>query len=1021
VAGILLLGAPVSSFNGGRSQGQSARPGLGNDFPFINLLKQASNWKGKNAANDGQVIAPSWLGTDGYPTAAAFVGSGGMFQNVVLPPNTAVVSDTNNPMVVTWEGNSAINIVNAASTTVGGSKTAVLNGYGFSDGKYHGRYVWYPTYAAAGTYSFQFTITAITDYISDIKLYFLSDETDVLAGKMFAPQFLSVLRQAKFGIYRFMDWLFTNTNNVTTWDTRKPVGNPTWIDDEYRASLFLGTTTNSGNDFAITAPGSYVWPGYSGGAPVDKQTAHISFNDDATLVQNGTNSTLTVSSISPITFGWTTHPLSNGDMVGVSTGFIGGSPLGGTGAGTNYYVVNSTANSFQIALTPGGTAINGSGTPGTNIFVTKFPTLNLNGSGAYPLKGEGGAPLSSAALLPTKNGTKPLYGTVVFDADLQGWCLFGGSTGTQSVGIKNSIPIEVCLQLCQELGMHPSWALPQFTLDPMTDYATGLATYCKDHNPGWMIPSYEPGNEVWNPLTPITAYAYNKAWQHWQYTAFDWDNWYGKVLSTLGQAVADVHGLGNLGVTYDVLCGVQTDGGGLPLTSSTFDRLQARQYVAQAAAAQSGYTKSAAYGWTSTILPATYVTPSMTTTPDEYLNTWDYYVTNVGNSVAQLANLNAFAESLGRGFNGTGVLTIASPGVVNWPSHGRTAGDIININSTGTLPPGATSGQYFVKTVLDPDSFTVCTLASGRGGAVVNFTGSQSGTHYVSGGKFPNNYELCRYINWKTVAAALGVNKMMAYEGGYSPDLTTDTSWGNSWASPITGASKAAQCVLTLATTNVQGGVNPWDGNVARVGMVLSPVSVAGMTELNCASGSVIITNGVASMAMTNTFIAGQAIRFIGYSQTLPTNIALYTTYYVIATGLSGSAFQISATKGGAAITPSGGGTFTIASGWVVTGVAGNSVTIDVDSTGFTTYTSGGSARYVDSTKMVNNFRVASLLYGTGLKQQLLDNMNNFVAAGGTFPSQYQLAGDNSIWFIVQPTIWGTKSYSFQAIEEFNA
>lgn len=75
----------------------------------------------------------------------------------------------------------------------------------------------------------------------------------------------------------------------------------------------------------------------------------------------------------------------------------------------------------------------------------------------------------------------------------------------------------------------------------------------------------------------------------------------------------------------------------------------------------------------------------------------------------------------------TVTITIASPGVVTWTAHGRSADDPISFTTTGALPTGLTANTlYYVKTVLTVDTFTVSATA---GGAVINTSGSQSGTH----------------------------------------------------------------------------------------------------------------------------------------------------------------------------------------------------------------------------------------------------------------------------------------------------
>lgn len=70
-------------------------------------------------------------------------------------------------------------------------------------------------------------------------------------------------------------------------------------------------------------------------------------------------STVTITIASPGVVSWASHGLNNGDTVKFST--TGALPTGLT-AGTTYYVVNKTTNSFQVSTTSGGAAVNTSGT-----------------------------------------------------------------------------------------------------------------------------------------------------------------------------------------------------------------------------------------------------------------------------------------------------------------------------------------------------------------------------------------------------------------------------------------------------------------------------------------------------------------------------------------------------------------------------------------------------------------------------------------------------------------------------------
>lgn len=75
----------------------------------------------------------------------------------------------------------------------------------------------------------------------------------------------------------------------------------------------------------------------------------------------------------------------------------------------------------------------------------------------------------------------------------------------------------------------------------------------------------------------------------------------------------------------------------------------------------------------------------------------------------------------------TVTITIASPAVVNWTSHGLVAGDQVSFETTGALPTGLSVGVvYFViASGLTTNAFEV---SATLGGAAVNTTGSQSGT-----------------------------------------------------------------------------------------------------------------------------------------------------------------------------------------------------------------------------------------------------------------------------------------------------
>lgn len=82
---------------------------------------------------------------------------------------------------------------------------------------------------------------------------------------------------------------------------------------------------------------------------------------------------------------------------------------------------------------------------------------------------------------------------------------------------------------------------------------------------------------------------------------------------------------------------------------------------------------------------------------------------------------------------GTFTVTIASPGVFTLTSHGLRVGDRVRFTTTGALPTGlALVTDYFVSNVPNANTFRV---SATLGGADVNTSGSQSGTHTAQ--RFP--------------------------------------------------------------------------------------------------------------------------------------------------------------------------------------------------------------------------------------------------------------------------------------------
>ena len=92
----------------------------------------------------------------------------------------------------------------------------------------------------------------------------------------------------------------------------------------------------------------------------------------------------------------------------------------------------------------------------------------------------------------------------------------------------------------------------------------------------------------------------------------------------------------------------------------------------------------------------------------------------------------AMAAGQGPGNISTVTVPIASPGVVNWTSHGFLGGEKIlfqaDLLNAATLPTGITAGTTYYVRYVNANSFQINTAISG--GTNQNFTGSTTGTIY---------------------------------------------------------------------------------------------------------------------------------------------------------------------------------------------------------------------------------------------------------------------------------------------------
>jgi hypothetical protein len=177
---------------------------------------------------------------------------------------------------------------------------------------------------------------------------------------------------------------------------------------------------------------------------------------------------------------------------------------------------------------------------------------------------------------------------------------------------------------------------------------------------------------------------------------------------------------------------------------------------------------------------------------------------------------------------------------------------------------------------------------------------------------------------------------------GRTLDVSTGGEAGLDWAnvgSPTTTVGLSATTISTSQTiTSVSGSVGSVSGNVTgSVGSVASggitaasiatnaidadSLSADAVTEIAdwilsrklSMSGNIsdVSVTSISSATFTgnNTYIAGDMVQF---PTTAPASFTINTKYYVIATGLTATTFQLSASLGGSAITTASTGAFTV-------------------------------------------------------------------------------------------------------------
>lgn len=216
---------------------------IAGDFMFINMLKSSQIFALSDFSN---CPAPDTLNSNGYPIS---VSNGGVASVCYVPTQ----AERPGQYVVKFTADASGRTVNmdfAAYTSTGAGTHRAL----FTPGS--ARLFW----------------EIKTVGVSNLVVCHVDDEAAYDAGARFTTKFLTAV--SKFGLIRFLDSQLANISNVRYWADRKPIDYVYYFGDEFRASVYGGVTTNSGDDYTVTAPSG--WAGL-----VDKAMVSLKFNATA--------------------------------------------------------------------------------------------------------------------------------------------------------------------------------------------------------------------------------------------------------------------------------------------------------------------------------------------------------------------------------------------------------------------------------------------------------------------------------------------------------------------------------------------------------------------------------------------------------------------------------------------------------------------------------------------------------------------------------------------------------------------
>lgn len=785
-------GSAAFTFNGGKSQAGLNSVGFG-DYTFLNLFKSSQGWSQITGGGTPD-IAGFAFDSDGYPTA---IVNGGV-QSLFEIPNTLERAWTSGCLTISWKGTGTIAISgltlvtgNLTSATSAGSSVTVT-----------------PTTTRPSV-----GISAIgssSDYPHDIKVYFTSDQSLIDAGQMFSTEFLARLRNGGFGALRFLGW-GSNTGNgfndcaITTWASRKPTTYFSWVTNEYRLSWYAGVSTNVGDAYSITPRVGYA---FGSGFPADKQTFIIQWSatasgNSATLSWNGNTpkAILRPNGAAQFTGGHTGRPGSGQYHTVVYDAALDAFLDFGTDT-TSEFIENGVPPEIMVALCK---------TVGAHIdfpvpflacdpltdFLPNLLSLFQTASGMIPrIEGPN----------ETWNNGGPFYATQYSQVrqSLRNGAVTTNGTITNASYSVTAVSYVANTSMTLTIGAH-SFAVGSnvaltgpfngLSAVPNSGIVTSFTTTTITINAG-------PSSGTWT--SGGTA----------QGNATDVHNWYGRIISKIGQQAASSYGVVQAQVKtqtkYQVCCGVQTGTGTATGTSGIGTNSSDARLTAAAYVVESGNSNNAASVWTTHVRVTNYISPNTYGTSAETTLSTAFggvlFTASISGTAMTVASIQTSGGALAIGMtlfgaNIPGSITITGGSAPNWTiSSSLSLASQSIYASVGTTQPAS-----YIDGLNAPASFTGSVsgsvlTASGITnqilvGMVLIYSGSDLKTT-ISTDNGNGTYNLSRNLGtigfqamtadtwssvatlptvwgyWKTWAQANSVNKMNCYEGSYSPDYT---------------------------------------------------------------------------------------------------------------------------------------------------------------------------------------------------------------------------------------------------------